>query len=542
MIRIAARMGRLGLLVITLAGVLDAVIQAVGYEKSAGTTLAAREAFAQQMNAVAGAVTWIAPLPIHLETMGGWLRWKEYTVVVPLLAFWAVIAASGALRGDEDSGLVEQWLSTGIGRLRYMVTRFVVFAVAAVVSVVFIQAATMAAAAGVGLPVDGAGMAEFGLTLVAFTLCCYGVTALLAQVAPSRSSAAGAAGGVLVAMFFINSISRTAASLQPLARVLSPFYYVDTTTSIVPGGSFDLAGTAGLLVVAVVLVALVAWLMTMRDVGGVLVALRPHTGRFVDTPSENPLLRIPVLSVLYEHRLGLAGWAVGALVGAAAVASFGHSMVDNLVKGANAYAHGYLAEIGHGDPYVGVTGLFWFSIFLMLLAVYAITQVSSWTADDQEGRLETLLSAPVSRSRVVLERAVTFLVACAVVVGISSVAFYFVAHANGIDVHVGNLWDASWPLLAFALSFAAVGAVLATRVPRLAAGMLGVLAFLSYVITLGAPLMKWPDWTLKLSLFSLYGNPISTGVYWDGFWILAAITVAGFAIGSVLMNQREVGA
>src|SRR6266566_2730016 len=122
MIRIAARMGRFGLIVITLAGALDAVIQAAGYETSAGTTLAAREAFARQMDAVAASVTWIAPLPVHLETMGGWLRWKEYTVVVPLLAFWAVLAASGALRGDEDSGLVEQWLSTGIGRLRYMVT------------------------------------------------------------------------------------------------------------------------------------------------------------------------------------------------------------------------------------------------------------------------------------------------------------------------------------------------------------------------------------------------------------------------------------
>jgi ABC-2 type transport system permease protein len=217
-------------------------------------------------------------------------------------------------------------------------------------------------------------------------------------------------------------------------------------------------------------------------------------------------------------------------------------MVDDLVKGPGALAHAYLTRVGHGDPYVAVTGLFWSSFFLMALAIYAITQVSRWTADDQEGRLETVLSAPISRSRVVLERAVTFLVATTVVVAASSSALFVALHANNIEVHASDLLNASWPLLPFALSFAAVGALLATRVPRAAAAVLGTVAFLGYVITLGGPFLKWPDWTLKLSVFSLYGNPLFAGVYWDGFWILAAVTVIGFGLGALLMNRREIGA
>ena len=71
--------------------------------------------------------------------------------------------------------------------------------------------------------------------------------------------------------------------------------------------------------------------------------------------------------------------------------------------------------------------------------------------------------------------------------------------------------------------------------------LLATLAFLSYLVTELGPLMKWPDWVLKLSVFSLYGTPLTSGVYWTGMWILLAVVILGFGVAAVLMQRREVG-
>lgn len=46
---------------------------------------------------------------------------------------------------------------------------------------------------------------------------------------------------------------------------------------------------------------------------------------------------------------------------------------------------------------------------------------------------------------------------------------------------------------------------------------------------------------MKLSAFSLYGTPLTSGVYWTGLWVLVAITLIGFWGASSLMQRREVG-
>jgi ABC-2 type transport system permease protein len=216
-------------------------------------------------------------------------------------------------------------------------------------------------------------------------------------------------------------------------------------------------------------------------------------------------------------------------------------MVDTLIKGSTGFG-GYLKLVGGGDPYVTVVGFFWFGIFVALLCVFAIVQVSRWSSDDSEGRLETVLSAPFSRTRVVLERAAALLLGTVIIIAISSTGFYISAHASGINVSRGELIAASIPLVPFAMSFAAVGALIASWVPRVAVSVLVVLAFFSFVLTDLGPLLKLPDWVVQLSVFSLYGAPLANGIYWTGFWALLVITVVGFGTATVLMQRRDVGA
>jgi putative exporter of polyketide antibiotics len=133
------------------------------------------------------------------------------------------------------------------------------------------------------------------------------------------------------------------------------------------------------------------------------------------------------------------------------------------------------------------------------------------------------------------------LVATIAIIGISSAVFYLSTQAENIHLRLGDLTAASVGLVPFVLSFAAVGALLASRVPRATVAVLTTLAFLSYLITEGGPLLKWPDWALKLSVFSLYDTPLTNGIYWPGFWGLLAVAVIGFGLAAVLMQRRDVG-
>src|SRR5207253_5029978 len=102
----------------------------------------------------------------------------------------------------------------------------------------------------------------------------------------------------------------------------------------------------------------------------------------------------------YEQRLGLTAWMVSTGLLALFMTSLAKSVADlvNHIPIFRAYVS------GQGDLDRAVISVFWFALMPLVLAVFAITQVSRWTADDTEGRLEMVLSVPFPRWRVALER------------------------------------------------------------------------------------------------------------------------------------------
>ena len=92
------------------------------------------------------------------------------------------------------------------------------------------------------------------------------------------------------------------------------------------------------------------------------------------------------------------------------------------------------------------------------------------------------------------------------------------------------------------LVFAAVGALLAARLPRATVGILGVVTFGSYLMLQFGPIFKLPEWVQDLSAFKLYGQPLTNGVDWSGLVIMLAIVTAAFVASAVAMKRRDVGA
>lgn len=539
MIRIALRSHRRGMLTMSVLGALLALANTAGFLRLVGTSEAERLAFAVKMEALAHQVAFMIPLPVQPETVGGYLQWRGYGAFGYILAFWAVLAAAGAARGEEDLGLAEIWLAAGVSRVRLVFARFAAFAVAAAAVVSVIGLAAWAGAAAYRVPLDVAGLLGKSAALFAHALACYGIAFAAAQLAAGRRSAAAAGGAMVFALFLLDSMGRTVPLLVDAgASSLSVFGLYHRTTSLAPSGRFDAGATAALLGIALAATALAAAAFARLDLYAPLFGRRVRTRGAARAGVASPLAGLPVLGRLWEERLGLLAWA-GAM---ALLAFFMISIIDSTVDLmlSTPTMRAFLRGLP-GDPRLVLSGTFMFSLACMLLAVFAIVQVALWAEEDASGRLEMILAQPVPRWHVVADRALALAAGVALLAAVASGAFAVGARLKGIPVAGGRLVTAAALLLPFALTFGAAGAVIAAFRPRLATFALAAAACGSFFLQFLGPPLDLPRWLLNLSVFELYGAPLLTDVSRGGLAAMVATVAIGFGAAMLLMQRREVG-
>jgi len=536
MLRIGLRFHRTGMISTAAIGAFSGMLQSLGFQAVVGTSESARQQFGLQMQLLGRQLSYLVPLPVHPETLAGYVQWRAFGFFPVIFGFWALIAGSGAIRGDEDRGLLELWLASGTSRARVTAARTGAFVIAAAASILIVLLLTGLGATIVGSPLPIEGLLADGAALLAVTVACFALALLIAQFVDSRRVAAGVSAIVLLALFLLNSLGRT---LEAPARFrgVSPFYYVDRTNGLSPGGQIDWASTLGVSAAALALVALAGVAFTRRDLGAGLVRPRRAVRPRVIEPSRNPFLRAPVLATIYEQRVGLTAWMVSTALLALFMTSLAKSVADlvNHIPIFRAYVS------GQGDLNRAVISVFWFAMMPLVLGAFAITQVSRWTTDDTEGRLEMVLSEPVSRRRVALERAGALLVATTFIAVVGSAVTLWAADAQGISLGVESIALATALLLPFGLAFGSLGAALAGWIPRATVLLLSGYAVVSYFLTQFVPLFRWPQWVANVSIFYLYGTPLTTGVYWTGFWVLMAIIAIAMTIGLLSFQRRDLG-
>jgi ABC-2 type transport system permease protein len=535
---LALRLGRWGIAGFAALGFISTLVQTLAFYTIAGQTAAQQAAFGATIGTLATHFTAILPPPIRPETVGGYVEWRGFHALGLIFGVWALASATGMSRVDEERGVIEATLAAGASRIELIGARVAAFTVGALL-------ASLAAAAGFVAGVLAhhdtlgfSGVLDELLLLAALAVCCYSIALVVAQVSSPRTATATAA-VVLLALFLINSLSRTFSSLDT-ARWLSPFRYYDLNQPLPPGGTFDVRSVVVLVAIAVGATAAAAAAFSLRDIGSPLIKVPglPHATRY--DASSAPWWRVPLVRELYERRVALVAWSAGVAVLAVVFVSLTRSTIQPLL--AVPALLPYFAAIVHGDIYPAVLGFVWYSFAQLLFAAFAITQVARWAADDTDGRLEIVLSQPRSRASVVVERFVTLIVSAAFVAAVSGIAVFYASRSQGIDLDRQHVIAASLMLVPFALIFASAGAVVTAWKPRAAVGLLGAIAFASYLDTEVGPFLKFPLWVQELSAFRLFGTPLSTGV--DGHNLAIMLLIATALIGSsiLVMQRRDVGA
>lgn len=479
----------------------------------------------------------LLPAPLNPDTVAGYVEYGGFLPLSVMFAIWAMTSASGAARGDEERGLVEAALATGLPRFVLVITRMIGFAIAITVAASVAGLGYLVAVTAGGDTFDVTSLSEEVLQFIAFGLSCYALSLLLVQFTAARMATA-AAGILLLTLFLLNSLSRTYSSFSTW-RWLSPFRYLDLSRPLPPGGNFDSHALMALIGISLIAGIAGAAAFVLRDLGSPLV--RPPAGRHATSYDaiRAPWWRIPAVRGLYDRRVALVAWSVGLSGLAIIFVSLTKTIVEPLLS-VKALAP-YFENFVHGSVYPAFLGFTWFNVAQLLFAAFAITQVARWSAEDTDGRLELILSQPQSRVAVLLERMAVLVLGALVIAAVSGAVVFYASHQQGIDLNGQRLAAASLMLVPFALVFGSVGSLLAAWNPRAAVGLLGAVAFASYMDIEVGPLMKLPLWVQDLSAFKLYGKPLLNGVDGRSLTIMLLVVVAGIGSSILAFQRRDVG-
>lgn len=470
----------------------------------------------------------------HMETLGGYLTYHNVMLVSGFLALYAGLQGARLVRGPEERHSLEDILATGWSRPAYLRDRILGFvAILMVISIGIALGIAWALAVSDAADLQGSVITMVSVGLGALVAFAIGV--LVSQVTGSSRSARGITALVLVAMYLGNN-AVDAGDLLGWIRFATPFYWVNQSRALVPGHEGDISAMATMVVVAVVLFAMAALVFARRDYGAGAWS-RPAAAaaaRAVPVDVRHWWFRSPVLANLHEHRLGLAAWILASAAFAALMMLLEPAAVDVFEQ----FSY-YLGMVGgSGSSPEAMYATFITDVIAPIVAAFAVTQAASWVADLEQGRVETLLAAPMSWTRLTWERlsgvaigASAITAACLAVIGVGSVIV-------GAEVSAAGLLRVAVMCVVLAWAVGALAAV-AVVVLRNAAAvtLVAVYVAFAYLLTWLIPMFDWPTWTERLSVFAAFSHPYREWPATGSLILLVAIAVLGSVAAAVLAER-----
>jgi ABC-2 type transport system permease protein len=497
---------------------------------------------------LSGSFAWLAE-PIAVDTPGGYATWK-YGFTILLIAVWPLMACSRMLRGEEERGSLDVLLSLPRGRVRVALEKLAAVWTALLGMGLIIALLTFAGGKSVSADFGLFDALLFGLNV---SLICgvFGSLALLfSQFTQERGTASGLTGGLLLVFIVLDMVHRVIPNTEWLSR-LSPVYYYNLSKPLVPGYGTNPGAMLLLLALCILLSGAALWLFARRDVGGT-----------VALPS---FLRLPERAVRPERALPVNAWSLrsvytrslGMIVAPACwwtlgIAGFAGWMVVVVkqieTKMAPIFASSpilkdLITKVGGGDLTTNATILSAFFVLLpLLLMAFAVTQANRWSADEEDGRLELVLSTPQPRLRVLLGRFAA-LTTATVIIGVLTLAVTALASAaTGLKLDGGNLAAATLGMIPLGLLLAAIGYLLSGWLrTAVDTGLLSFLLVIWFFISFIGPELNWSDAALRLSAFYYYGTPLLHGLPLLDMLGVLAVSIVALVLASVRFVRKDIG-
>ena len=198
----------------------------------------------------------------RLTTPGGFLSLAYFSYLPLVLGVFAVLAGSGLLVADEESGRLDLVLAHPISRSMLFLGRALAFGAATLSILTLSWLGFIVAMTRSTLHVGWWAMARPYVSLAAVVFFIGGLALLSSMVLPARRTAAMATGVVLLISFFVTTLARLDPGLEPVAR-FSPLYYYQSGDAI---EGLNKLWLAGLLAMTGLFFTLAWWCFERRDI------------------------------------------------------------------------------------------------------------------------------------------------------------------------------------------------------------------------------------------------------------------------------------
>jgi ABC-2 type transport system permease protein len=532
LVRAAFWAHRRGLVAWALGGLSFLLFLGWGYAEAVSRLEGGAKALGAAAVPLAEALRVLGGRPVRLDTFGGYISWRVLSIGPLLLGIYAAIQGARVVRGEEERGVVDQWLAAGWSRAAIVRDRALAFTGVLATLALTYAFGLWGAAAINGVP-GSAGAAfwtgaEIGLCAGTF----FALALLLSQLVGAARTASGLAAIVMVTLYVVTNLADSLGRLA-LLRFASPFFYYQQSRPLIPGTSVSIAATAALMGAFVVLTALAAVAFVRRDCGAGLLRWRRAQEQRAPRPFRLGSLGLWTAG-LREQPIGLLAWSFG--IGAYMVLNVSIAVV--VADLAREFLGRFLPPGGVIiDEYLS-RAVFQFAA--LLLGAFVIAQASRWEGDLRHGRMEMALSCPVSRVRLVAERLLGLAVAVALVLAAVAAGILVGAQAAGISLHAGPLVRALALMALFAFALGGLATLLAGWRPGTTVPVLSCVLGAALVVVLLQTLFAWPDWVARLSLLDAYGFPYTAVPNATQFGTLAGLALAGTALGMVATQRQPV--
>ena len=508
-------------------------------------TVLATPAARASIVALGPSFAWFAE-PIKIDTPGGYATWK-YGLTVLLVAIWPILAQSAMLRGEEEKGSLDALLSLPRGRVRVALEKMAAMWTALLAMGLLVGLLAFAGGAKVGTDFGFGGAIIFGLNLALIAAVFGAIALLLSQFTQERRAAAGWSSALLLVFIVLDMVHRVVPNSLWVSR-LSPVYYYNLSKPLVPSYGTNFGAVLVMAALTIVLSGAAVWLFARRDVGGTV-----PLPRWLQLPQRSASRALPVgdWSLRSVYTRGLAMVAMPTLWWTLAIAGFAGWMVIvvqqtekqlyTILQGSPVMRD--FMKLGGSDAATNAAILSALFIFLpLLLMAFAVTQANRWSADEEDGRLEILLSTPQSRLRVLLGRFAA-LATATVVISLLTLAVTAVASAaTGVRLDEGNLASATLSMIPLGLLVSAIGYLFSGWLrTAFETGLLSFLLVIWFFISFIGPGLNWPEATLRLSAFYYYGTPLLHGLPLFDTLAVVAFGLIALGLASARFVRKDIG-
>jgi ABC-2 type transport system permease protein len=271
-------------------------------------------------------------------------------------------------------------------------------------------------------------------------------------------------------------------------------------------------------------------LMTRRDIGSGLLAARDSA------PPRLRGLGSPAALAARDGSGGLAMWAVGIGVFAFLIGVIS----DSVTSGISDDLERQLRKVGSASiatpsGYLG----FAFIFFVLAVSLFACMQIAAARREEAEGRLETLLSLPLARSKWLAGRLVLAAVGAAALSLLAGVLAWAGAATQDAGVSLWDMLGAGANCLPAALLFLALGALAIAVAPRAGAGVAYGLVGVAFMWELFGALLGVPEWMLALSPFHDVGLVPGEPFDATGAIVMLALAAVAAALAIRIFDRRD---